>query len=153
MKKTNQGLVIESWVPQLMFLEHKAIGGMLTHVGWGTMLEGITAGLPLVTWPLYAEQFYNERLVVDVLKIGVGVGVKELCGLDEIGKKETIGRENIEASVRLVMGDGEEAAAMRLRVKELSEASMKAVREGGSSKANIHDFLNELSTLRSLRKA
>ncbi|KAL9239350.1 hypothetical protein vseg_013683 [Gypsophila vaccaria] len=153
MRESKQGLIIESWVPQLMFLEHKATGGMLTHVGWGTMLEGITAGLPLVTWPLYAEQLYNERLVVDVLKIGVGVGVKEFSGLDDIGKKETIGRESIEASVRLVMGDGEEACAMRRRVKELSEASKKAVQEGGSSKANIQDFLNDLSRLRSLRNA
>ncbi|XP_074278675.1 soyasapogenol B glucuronide galactosyltransferase-like [Silene latifolia] len=151
MRESGQGLIIEGWVPQLMFLEHTAVGAMVTHVGWGTMLEGITAGLPLVTWPLYAEQFYNERLVVDVLKIGVGVGVSEFCGLDDIGKKETIGRQSIEAAVRLVMGDSEEAVAMRQRVMELSEASKKAVQDGGSSKANIQNFLNDLTILRSLR--
>ena len=31
-------------------------------------LEGISAGLPFVTWPLFADQFYNKRLMVDVLK-------------------------------------------------------------------------------------
>lgn len=49
----------------------------LTHCRWNSSKEGINVGLPLVTWPLFAKQFYNERLIVDVVKIKVVVGLKE----------------------------------------------------------------------------
>jgi soyasapogenol B glucuronide galactosyltransferase len=31
----------------------------------------------MVTWPLYAEQLDNEKLIVYVLRIGIGVGAQE----------------------------------------------------------------------------
>ena len=71
------GLIIRGWAPQVLILDHEAIGAFVTHCGWNSTLEGITAGKPMVTWPIFAEQFYNEKLVTDVLKTGVGVGVKE----------------------------------------------------------------------------
>jgi hypothetical protein len=37
----------------------------------------VTAGVPMVTWPLYAEQFDNEKLIVYVLRIVIGVGAQE----------------------------------------------------------------------------
>ena len=44
---------------------------------WNSVLECVAAGLPMATWPHFAEQFMNERLVVDVLRVGVPVGVKD----------------------------------------------------------------------------
>ena len=41
------------------------------------MLEEVTAGVPMVTWPLHAEQFYNEKLVTEVHKIGIQVGARK----------------------------------------------------------------------------
>ncbi|KAL2939404.1 UDP-glycosyltransferase 73B1 [Bienertia sinuspersici] len=38
----------------------------------------VVAGVPMVTWPFHAEQFYNEKLITDVLKIGIQVGAKKL---------------------------------------------------------------------------
>ncbi|KAF2544394.1 hypothetical protein F2Q68_00031996 [Brassica cretica] len=40
-------------------------------------LEGITSGVPLLTWPLLGDQFFNQKLVVEVLKVGVGAGIEE----------------------------------------------------------------------------
>ena len=34
------------------------------------MLEGLCSGLPMITWPLLADQVFNEKLVVQVLRIG-----------------------------------------------------------------------------------
>lgn len=55
----------------------------MTHCGGNSTLESITAGVPMVTWPLSNEQFYNERLVTDILRIGVGVGAQEWSRLME----------------------------------------------------------------------
>ncbi|GFS40044.1 UDP-glycosyltransferase 73B4 [Actinidia rufa] len=70
-----RGLIIQGWAPQVLILDHEAIGGFVTHCGWNSTLEGVSAGVPMVTWPVFAEQFYNEKLVTEVLRVGVSVGV------------------------------------------------------------------------------
>ncbi|KAJ1376402.1 UDP-glycosyltransferase family, conserved site [Sesbania bispinosa] len=76
-ERTNgQSLIIRGWAPQLVILPHPAIGGFITHCGWNSTLEAICAGVPMITWPLFADQFFNERQVVEILKIGVKVGVE-----------------------------------------------------------------------------
>jgi UDP:flavonoid glycosyltransferase YjiC (YdhE family) len=77
MKESSKGYIIWNWVPQLLILDHLATGGIVTHCGWNSVLESLSVGLPMITWPIFAEQFENEKLVVDVLKIGVAVGTKE----------------------------------------------------------------------------
>ncbi|KAI7752225.1 hypothetical protein M8C21_023146 [Ambrosia artemisiifolia] len=52
---------------------HPSLGGFLTHCGWNSTLEVVAAGVPLITWSLYADHFYNEKLV-ELFGIGVGVG-------------------------------------------------------------------------------
>lgn len=148
LEASNKGLIIEGWAPQLLILKHQAIGGMVTHCGWNTVLEGVsTAGVPLVTWPLFAEQFYNERLVVHILKIGVAIGASQWCNIDELGN-EIVSREKVNAAIRAVMGNDKGATEMRQRAKELSEACERAVHNGGSSQANLVAFLDELKTNR-----
>ncbi|XP_042957819.1 UDP-glucose flavonoid 3-O-glucosyltransferase 7-like [Carya illinoinensis] len=72
-----KGLIIRGLAPQVLILDHEAVGGFVTHCGWNSTLEGVTAGLPMVTWPLFSEQFVNEKLVTEVLKIGVPVGAQQ----------------------------------------------------------------------------
>ncbi|KAK8562898.1 hypothetical protein V6N12_010962 [Hibiscus sabdariffa] len=74
MRESKQGLIITGWAPQLLILEHGSVGGFMTHCGWNSILEGVSCGVPMITWPISAEQFFNEKLVTDVLKIGVRVG-------------------------------------------------------------------------------
>jgi hypothetical protein len=61
-----KGLIIRGWAPQVLILDHEAVGGFVTHCGWNSTLEGVTAGVPMVTWPMFAEQFFNEKLVTQV---------------------------------------------------------------------------------------
>ncbi|GFP80672.1 scopoletin glucosyltransferase [Phtheirospermum japonicum] len=60
-----------------MILDHPSIGAFVTHCGWNSTLEGICAGVPMVMWPAFAEQFYNEKMVTEVLGTGVSVGNKK----------------------------------------------------------------------------
>ncbi|KAG0500214.1 hypothetical protein HPP92_000286 [Vanilla planifolia] len=141
------GLVVRGWAPQIEILAHRATAGFMTHCGWNSNLEGICAGLPMLTWPLFAEQFYNERFLVDVLKVGVAVGSKEHVVILE-KRKEVIGASDVEAAVRKFMAEGEEAKERRRRAKELAEMARKAVEEGGSSYNDMGRLLQDLTELR-----
>ncbi|KAA0031313.1 scopoletin glucosyltransferase-like [Cucumis melo var. makuwa] len=99
-----KGIIIRGWAPQVLILDHPAVGGFITHCGWNSTLEGVVAGVPMVTWPVAAEQFYNEKLVTEVLKIGVGVGVQKW--VRTIG--DFINSEVVEKKIGRIM-EGEEA--------------------------------------------
>ncbi|KAK4260107.1 hypothetical protein QN277_003265 [Acacia crassicarpa] len=143
-KETNRGYVFKGWAPQLLILDHPAIGGVVTHCGWNTVMESVNAGLPMVTWPLFAEQFENEKLLVDVLKIGVAVGCKEWRKWDDFPEEAAVTREEISKAVALLMGDGEEAKERRTKAKELSQEAKKAIEAGGSSYNSVKEIIEEI---------
>lgn len=147
MKETEKGLVFRGWAPQLLILEHGAVGGFVTHCGWNSTLEGVCAGVPMITWPLSAEQFSNEKLITDVLGIGVQVGSREWASWDE-ERKELVGREKVELAVKKVMVESEEAEEMRRRVKVIAGNARRAVEEGGTSYGDIDDLIQELKPRR-----
>ncbi|XP_058772437.1 soyasapogenol B glucuronide galactosyltransferase-like [Vicia villosa] len=146
-RESNKGYLIWGWAPQLLILENKAIGGIVTHCGWNTTIESINAGLPMVTWPLFSEQFFHEKLVVEVLRIGVSIGVRKWKVWNEF-EGEVVKREDIGKAIGLMMENGKEAKEMRSRAKALSEDSKKAILVGGSSHANLIQFIEELGSLK-----
>ncbi|KAK2431601.1 soyasapogenol B glucuronide galactosyltransferase [Trifolium repens] len=147
-KESNKGYLIWGWAPQLVILEHSAIGAVVTHCGWNTTLESVYAGLPMVTWPLFAEQFYNEKLLVDVLKIGVSVGAKKWKNLNEYGEDNAVKKEDIGKAITLLMGGGDECLEIRKKVKEFSDAAKKTIKVGGSSHTNLKQLLQELKSFK-----
>ena len=50
-----RGLVVRSWAPQVLILDHKAVGAFLTHCGWNSVLEAVAIGVPMLAWPLVFE--------------------------------------------------------------------------------------------------
>nr|AWD73588.1 flavonoid glycosyltransferase [Albuca bracteata] len=142
-----KGLIIRGWAPQILILSHVAVGGFLTHCGWNSILEGVSAGLPFVTWPLFADQFYNERLIVDVLKIGVAVGSNEYANKPE--ERKIIEAAKIEATINELMGDGKDADERREKARALGELAQRAVEKGGSSYRDLDNLISELVEKRS----
>ncbi|GAB4848391.1 hypothetical protein Ancab_003086 [Ancistrocladus abbreviatus] len=144
-----KGLIVRGWAPQVLILDHEAVGAFVTHCGWNSTLEGISSGVPLVTWPVFAEQFHNEKLVTEVLKIGIPVGAKEWSRTALVS--ESVKREAIEKAVRRVIV-GKEAEEMRSRAKQFKEMAWRAVEEGGSSYSDLGALIEELRSDRVLDK-
>ncbi|KAL3722336.1 hypothetical protein ACJRO7_034674 [Eucalyptus globulus] len=144
----NKGLIIRGWAPQVLILDHEAIRGFVMHCGWNSILEAVTAGLT-ITWPMFAEQFYNEKLVTQVLGIGISVGSKQF---DEFGiDADVVSRDDIEKAVRRVMV-GEEAEEMRRKARVPGEMARKAIGEGGSSDSDLTSLIEELMQHKAARE-
>lgn len=73
----DRGLVVKSWAPQVAVLSHDSVGGFVTHCGWNSVLEAVSAGVPMVVWPLYAEQRLNRVVLVEELKLALPVTESE----------------------------------------------------------------------------
>ncbi|XP_008812738.3 UDP-glycosyltransferase 73E1-like [Phoenix dactylifera] len=134
---SSRGLIIRGWAPQMVILSHPAVGGFLTHCGWNSILESISAGVPMMTWPQFSDQFLNEKLIVDELRIGVAVGVKVPMSHVTDDGRVMVQREDVEKAVSRLMDGGENGEDRRMRVRELQEKAMKAMEGGGSSYVNM----------------
>ncbi|XP_023539108.1 UDP-glycosyltransferase 73C4-like [Cucurbita pepo subsp. pepo] len=140
-----RGLVVRGWAPQVLILSHPAAGAFVTHCGWNSTIEGITAGVPMVAWPLFGDQIFNERLIVQLLKVGVSVGVEKSVvwgGEEEIGVQ--VKMEAIRDAIEKVM-DGEGNMEMRRRVRDLAERAKAAMEDGGSSNLNLKRLIEDIT--------
>ncbi|XP_057496634.1 UDP-glycosyltransferase 73C3-like [Actinidia eriantha] len=133
-----RGLLVRGWAPQVLILSHQAVGGFLTHCGWNSVMEGVCAKVPLITWPMFAEQFINEKFLVDVLKIGVRIGVEvTMKWAEEKQLGVLVKKEHVKEAIDQLMNGEEEAEEIRRRVQKLGEAAKRAMDEGGSSHWNM----------------
>ncbi|KAF2316130.1 hypothetical protein GH714_041391 [Hevea brasiliensis] len=68
-----RGIIAREWVDQREILEHQSVQGFLSHCGWNSVLESICSGVPILAWPMMAEQPLNARMVVEEIKVGLRV--------------------------------------------------------------------------------
>ncbi|MBA0625197.1 hypothetical protein Godav_010425 [Gossypium davidsonii] len=124
-----RGLIIVGWAPQVLILSHSAIGGFLTHCGWNSTIEGISAGVPLITLPLLGDQFCNQKLVVQILKIGVNLGIEKptMFGDEESG---FILKKEVKNAIYQLIDEGNEGIERRKRAKEFGEKAKKLLKLG-----------------------
>jgi hydroquinone glucosyltransferase len=124
------GLLVPSWAPQTQVLAHMATGGFLTHCGWNSTLESLVHGVPMLAWPLFAEQRLNAVMLAE----GVGAAIR----LPERKDKETIA-----AVVReLMVGQGK-GAMVRVKVAELKKAAAEGLREGGAATTALDEVVDK----------
>ncbi|MED6148680.1 hypothetical protein PIB30_055214 [Stylosanthes scabra] len=140
-----RGLIIHGWAPQVLIFSHNAIGVFLTHCGWNSTLEAICAGVPMITWPMFGDQFFNEKLVVQILCIGEKLGNEIAI---PFGKQENYGanirRETFVEAIQKVIGDGEKKEERRESVRKLAELAKKSMQLGGSSYVNMNMLLEDM---------
>ncbi|RRT46939.1 hypothetical protein B296_00019141 [Ensete ventricosum] len=135
LKRTKQrGFLAKSWAPQVEVLNHEAVGGFVTHCGWNSALEAIMAGVPMIGWPLYAEQGLNKLFLVEQMRVAVPM---------EGYASELVAAEEVEARIRWLM-ESEGGRELRERAAATKQRAAEAIREGGSSHQALLDVVKTL---------
>ncbi|GFQ05368.1 baicalein 7-o-glucuronosyltransferase, partial [Phtheirospermum japonicum] len=113
-----RGLVIKSWAPQREVLNHGSVAGFVTHCGHVSILEAVMSGVPMIGWPLYAEQRMNRVFMVEEMKVALP--------LEEMADGFVTAAE-LEKRVRELMESEMGPSPWRNRVDEMNKAAKLAV--------------------------
>ncbi|KAJ4963047.1 hypothetical protein NE237_022986 [Protea cynaroides] len=118
-----RGFVVKSWAPQVQVLNHESVGGFVTHCGWNSVLEAVSAGVPMVAWPLYAEQHMNKAFLVEEMKLAMSM---------EKSEDGLVSAAEVENRVRALM-EWEEGRVLREKSRKMKEEAMDVWSDCGSS--------------------
>ncbi|XP_059284654.1 anthocyanidin 3-O-glucosyltransferase 2-like [Lycium ferocissimum] len=132
-----KGKVI-GWAPQVDILSHPAAGGFVSHCGWNSTLESVCSGVPMATWPVYAEQQSNAFQLVKDLGMAVEIKMDYRKDLNSRNPTVLVKAEEIENGIRQLM-DSENK--IRAKVRDMKEKSKAAIMEGGSSHVALGQFV------------
>uniref|UniRef100_A0A453DSK0 Glycosyltransferase n=1 Tax=Aegilops tauschii subsp. strangulata TaxID=200361 RepID=A0A453DSK0_AEGTS len=124
------GLLVPSWAPQTEVLAHEATGGFLVHCGWNSVLESLVHGVPMVAWPLFAEQRQNAVMLSEGVRAAMRVPA-------------TKRKEEIAAAVREVMTGQGKGAEVRAKVAALQKAAKEALLEGGAATTALDEVVRK----------
>ncbi|KAL8231006.1 hypothetical protein R6Q57_000784 [Mikania cordata] len=124
----NRGF-IASWCPQEKVLNHPLVGGFLTHCGWGSTIESLSAGVPMICWSYLWDQLTNCRYICKEWEVGLEMGNK-------------VNRDEVKRLVDELMGD--EGDQKRIKAKEWLEKAQVATAHNGSSSLNVNELVNEI---------
>ncbi|KAG6404771.1 hypothetical protein SASPL_132347 [Salvia splendens] len=135
------------WAGQVAVLAHKAVGGFVSHCGWNSTMESVWFGVPVATFPLYAEQQLNAFQLVKELEMAEMIRLDYKMDFRGEESPEIVGAGEIEGAIRRLMGaEGDE---VRRKVEEMRKKGRAALEEGGSSyKAQtlfIEDVIRNIS--------
>ncbi|KAJ1290439.1 hypothetical protein BS78_02G243300 [Paspalum vaginatum] len=124
--------LIVPWCPQLEVLAHPSVGCFMTHCGWNSTVEALSAGVPMVAMPTWSDQTTNAKYIQDVWRVGVRVR-RDARGV--------VRSAEVERCVRDVM-EGDACEEFRTKALSWSSKAKKAMSEGGPSDIAISDFLS-----------
>ncbi|XP_057829525.2 UDP-glycosyltransferase 86A1 isoform X2 [Cryptomeria japonica] len=126
--------LIAAWFRQAEVLRHPAVGGFLSHCGWNAVMESVSAGVPMLGFPLAVDQFFNCRYIVDEWKFGLG-----LKNGDDGNR--VVRAEEIESKVKMLM-EGEESVRFRRAAERFRDLAEEEVSRGGPSATSLEALVN-----------
>lgn len=127
----DRGLVVQGWVPQVRILSHPAVSWYLSHGGWGSVMESLSFGIPLMFLPLQYDHGLNARLIAGELKAGIEI---------ETGDDGSFLREKISKTLAIAMSgaEGEKWRSNAAKACEIMAANKQS---------HVHDFIQKLEQL------
>ncbi|XP_024368207.1 UDP-glycosyltransferase 72B1 isoform X2 [Physcomitrium patens] len=131
------GIIVTHWAPQVQILQHPSTGGFLTHCGWNSILESIGAGVPMLAWPIQAEQMINTRWIVEEVRAAFALRRDPYSFVD---------RNSIDKGVRLLICS-EEGQAAKKNVLHLRDKLLSSFGDNGLSAKCLKSFVEELEQL------
>ncbi|KAE8723859.1 inositol-3-phosphate synthase-like isoform X1 [Hibiscus syriacus] len=141
MSKSNQGLLVKNWAPQLEILSHKSTGAFLSHCGWNSTLESLSQGVKIIGWPMAAEQAYNSKMLVEEM----GVAVELTTGI-----QGSVSSERVKKVTEMVMDKEGKGGDMKKKAEEIAEHIRAAVKDEGGDKGSsikaLDDFVSAIKT-------
>ncbi|XP_071707809.1 UDP-glycosyltransferase 88B1-like [Rutidosis leptorrhynchoides] len=129
----DRGLVVKNWAPQPAILSHYSVGGFVSHCGWNSILEAVVAAVPILAWPLYAEQKMNRAYLVQELKVALAMKMSE---------NGFVIAEEVEQKVKELL----ENRVVREKVSEISKTAQVLVDNGGSSRVDFFKLTRSWET-------
>ncbi|GAA0149429.1 glycosyltransferase [Lithospermum erythrorhizon] len=135
-----RGLLVSNWAPQVPILNHGSIGGFLTHCGWNSTLESMVNGIPLIVWPLYAEQRLNAVMLTQELKVALR---------PKVGENGLVKADVIANTVKNLIV-GEEGKQVRNRMRDIKVAAERVLRPDGSSRKSLANLVSLWSSKMSM---
>jgi len=135
MRDTKRGLLVHKWGPQLEILSHKSTGVFLSHCGWNSVLESLGHGVPMIGWPLAAEQAYNVKMLVE--EMGVAVELTRTM-------ETFITGDQVKKVIDIVMDQEGEGKKMREKANEIAAHMRDATTEKGEEKGSSVRAMDDL---------
>ncbi|KAI0820402.1 UDP-Glycosyltransferase/glycogen phosphorylase [Trametes gibbosa] len=144
-----QDAFLAEWIPQKFILDHNATGWCLTHAVHNSVLECITAGVPMILWPIDADQAPNAvhlstqlRIAHELLAVrhGVGRGVVHRTGCAPPDDVRADAREVLVRAFKVT--DANAADSMRGRLERVRTALGQAWGEEGLARREVEAFLD-----------
>uniref|UniRef100_A0A3Q7GNH0 Glycosyltransferase n=1 Tax=Solanum lycopersicum TaxID=4081 RepID=A0A3Q7GNH0_SOLLC len=137
--KSQKGLLVKSWAPQLQILSHSSTGAFLTHCGWNSALESLSQGVPIISWPLAGEQAFNSKMLME--EMGVCVELTKWYSSD-------VDKEDVKKVVEIVLGESGKGREMKEKANKIGMCIRDAVKEEGDFKGSsvkaLDDFISTL---------
>ncbi|GFY95428.1 UDP-Glycosyltransferase superfamily protein [Actinidia rufa] len=127
LENTRERGLIASLCPQEKVLNHSSIGGFFTSCGWNSVLESISAGVPMICWPSIADQRINYSYICNQ------------WGIDG----DDVNREEVEKHVRQLM-EREKGKELKKKAMEWKEMVGEAISRSGSSTLNLDNLVVKL---------
>ncbi|XP_031371885.1 7-deoxyloganetin glucosyltransferase-like isoform X2 [Punica granatum] len=121
---------ITEWCPQEEVLNHPSVGGFLTHCGWNSMIESLSAGVPTLCWPYFGDQQTICKYARSDWEIALEIG-------------SDVKQDEVEGLVKELM-EGEKGKQMKKRATEWKRLAFIATREEGSSTINLGEIISDI---------